>query len=212
MEPKRGGENEYFRLWFTAVCLRCIIHAVGPIWVDGKHDEEKLLTDAVYNSLHLAHKKGLRSISMPAIGSGIFGFPKPLCAQVMIQTTLRFYQDNPKSKLGLVCFTNFDKLTVGIFQEAFERLMGPIPDELKEPFVPAKKEDNAVATDQPKDKKHKKDKKVSQRKSVATAEEHIELEPQEDQPRINSGQQKDGKKKKKNTKKKIEKQQEDEEQ
>jgi putative ATPase len=58
--------------------------AVGPVWHDGRSNEKKLLAMAVYNSLLKANEMQLESISIPAISSGIFGFPKDLCAEIMV--------------------------------------------------------------------------------------------------------------------------------
>ena len=48
---------------------------VGPIYKNKEKDEEHLRT-AVWNALQLASKRKLKSIALPAISSGIFGFPK----------------------------------------------------------------------------------------------------------------------------------------
>ncbi|MCL5023027.1 MAG: macro domain-containing protein, partial [Nitrospirae bacterium] len=56
---------------------RYVIHAVGPRMGEG--DEDNKLKQAVLSSLMLASGKGLKSISLPAISSGIFGFPKDRC-------------------------------------------------------------------------------------------------------------------------------------
>lgn len=52
-----------------------IIHAVGPIYQDGKHDEAKLLAEAYHNALLLAKQYNCHSIAFPLISSGIYGFP-----------------------------------------------------------------------------------------------------------------------------------------
>ena len=93
---------------------RYVIHAVGPIW--GTGDEEDKLASAVRSALDLADGRELRSISMPGISSGIFGFPKPLCAQVMLGVILEWLAEHPESSVRQVNACNIDGETARLFE------------------------------------------------------------------------------------------------
>ena len=54
---------------------RWIIHAVGPIWRGGSWDEDTLLRSAYRSALERARELGVRSVALPLISAGIFGFP-----------------------------------------------------------------------------------------------------------------------------------------
>lgn len=58
-------------------------------------------------------------MSIPAISSGIFGYPKPLCAKHMFETIEQFVKDseNAENKLTNVRLTNFDTETYEIFMD-----------------------------------------------------------------------------------------------
>ncbi|NOX20255.1 MAG: macro domain-containing protein [Nitrospirae bacterium] len=106
----------------TAGKLPCkaVIHAVGPRMGEG--DEDNKLKNAVLSSLKLASSKGFKSISMPAISSGIFGFPKDRCARILIGESRKYLIDNPETSLEVVEFCIFDDETLKYFKEEFDRL------------------------------------------------------------------------------------------
>ncbi len=106
----------------TAGKLPCkaVIHAVGPRMGEG--DEDNKLRNAVLSSLKLATEKGFKSISMPAISSGIFGFPKDRCAKILVGESKRFLEENPQSSLQIVEFCIFDDATLKHFVEEFNKL------------------------------------------------------------------------------------------
>jgi O-acetyl-ADP-ribose deacetylase (regulator of RNase III) len=88
-----------------------VIHAVGPRIGEG--DEDQKLRNATLNSLKLADEKNLKSISFPAISTGIFGFPIKRCAEIMLKTTV----DYLKGQTGLekVVFCLFGKESYEVF-------------------------------------------------------------------------------------------------
>ena len=84
-----------------------VIHTVGPVWVDGKKDEEDKLADCYSNSLALAVLHDCKTIAFPNISTGIYGFPKALAAKVCVATVRKFLSAN--DKIDLVTFVCFDE-------------------------------------------------------------------------------------------------------
>lgn len=101
---------------------RYVIHAVGPRWGEGNEDNK--LRNAVLSSLELASEKKLKSISIPAISSGIFGFPKDRCAEILIGECSRYIKKNREASLKEINICIFDDETVMIFLKKFEKQFG----------------------------------------------------------------------------------------
>ena len=59
-----------------------VIHAVGPR--HGEGDEEGKLVRALRAAFARAHERGWRSVSFPAVSSGIFAVPLDLCARAYV--------------------------------------------------------------------------------------------------------------------------------
>jgi O-acetyl-ADP-ribose deacetylase len=99
---------------------RYVIHTVGPRMGEG--DEDMKLRRAVQQTLLLASDHGMQSIAMPAISSGIFGFPKSRCAVILVGETAKFLQKNDDSSLKAVEFCIFDEETLAHFRQEFDKI------------------------------------------------------------------------------------------
>lgn len=95
---------------------RWVVHAVGPVW--GSGNEESLLASAVRSALERAEAVGVSTISLPAISTGIFGFPKPLGARVILRAVQEYLNDHPQSIIRTVRFCNIDRETTDLFAQA----------------------------------------------------------------------------------------------
>lgn len=71
-----------------------VIHAVGPQMGEG--EEDRKLASAVRSSLALADRHGLKVIAMPAISTGVFGFPIERCARILLTEVYRYLQGGTK--------------------------------------------------------------------------------------------------------------------
>lgn len=99
---------------------RYVIHAVGPRWGEG--DEDEKLKSAVLNSLQLGDKKKCASMSLPAISSGIFGFPKDKCAEILISNIIKYLKSNPNSTLEEIRICLYDQPTLDAFKQAYNNI------------------------------------------------------------------------------------------
>lgn len=78
-----------------------VIHAVGP--KKGEGEEDRKLASAVRAALALAERHGMRSIALPAISAGNFGFPMDRCARIMLTEIQRYIQGGTKLEQVTVC-------------------------------------------------------------------------------------------------------------
>jgi O-acetyl-ADP-ribose deacetylase len=103
---------------------KVVIYAVGPKFGEGKEDQK--LRSAMKNTLILAQANGFKSISIPAISSGIFGFPKDKCAKILINESIRFITNSSSkpraSSLQTVEFCILDEETLEQFRMEFDSM------------------------------------------------------------------------------------------
>lgn len=90
-----------------------VIHAVGPIW--GSGDEIHKLASAVKSALKCADDARCKSISLPAISAGVYGFPAELCAQVLLGAVQEYVDGKPGTALREVRVVLFDSTMAALF-------------------------------------------------------------------------------------------------
>jgi putative ATPase len=96
-----------------------IIHAVAPIWHGGKNNEDKLLYNAVINSLRKAEDLECSSIAIPAISSGIYGFPVKRCAKIFNNALKDFIISEP-SNLKIVKICDIRENVINVFKKEID--------------------------------------------------------------------------------------------
>ena len=99
-----------------------VIHAVGPVWGDG--DEDNKLTQAVTGSLRVANELKCSSIALPAISTGIFGFPKDRAANVIFSAVEKYFEGNSGTGVRTVRLVLFDQSSVDVFVRVWQSKWG----------------------------------------------------------------------------------------
>jgi O-acetyl-ADP-ribose deacetylase len=74
---------------------RYLIHAVGPVWRGGAEGEPELLASCHRRAIELAAGLDCRIVAMPAISTGVYGYPLALAARVAIGATTEALEDHP---------------------------------------------------------------------------------------------------------------------
>lgn len=87
-----------------------VIHAVGSR--AGEADADEKLKNATANSLKLADDNNLKSISFPAISTGVFGFPIQRCAEIMLETTIDYLKGQTGLEKVVFCLFGRDNYEV----------------------------------------------------------------------------------------------------
>ena len=102
---------------------RHVIHAVGPRWRDGSHDEPELLRSAYRTSFGLAASHGCASVAAPAISTGIYGFPIELAAPIALAAA-REALSAPSTPLRSITFVLFSLGDLDVFARALSESAG----------------------------------------------------------------------------------------
>ncbi len=97
-----------------------VIHAVGPVFRDGRHGEPEQLASCYRTSLRLAEEKGARSVSFPSISTGAYGYPMTEAAELALQAVVGHLKQ-PACRIETVTFVLFGKPAYQVHLEAARR-------------------------------------------------------------------------------------------
>jgi O-acetyl-ADP-ribose deacetylase (regulator of RNase III) len=100
---------------------RYVIHAVGPVYSRMSASQAaELLGSAVRASLEMADEHALQSIALPAISTGIFGYPMAEAAEVMLKAAIDYLEGD--TGLERVIFCLYGQAAYDTFAQKLEAL------------------------------------------------------------------------------------------
>ena len=85
-----------------------VIHTVGPVY-SGRPQDKTDLANCYRNSLELASKNNVKSISFPSISTGIYGYPVKEAAEIAVSTIIEYLKDHLEiERVRMVLFSEKD--------------------------------------------------------------------------------------------------------
>jgi O-acetyl-ADP-ribose deacetylase (regulator of RNase III) len=87
---------------------------VGPVYRDGQHGEPELLASCYRKCLELAGEHGAKTISFPAISTGIYGYPPEAAAEIAIRE-VKAHLERPDTTVDTVIFVLFGKPAYDVY-------------------------------------------------------------------------------------------------
>lgn len=95
---------------------RWVVHAA--VMGQDLQTDANLIALATTRALEVADQLRVRSLALPAFGTGVGGFPIYACANIMVGQTRRFLEAHPRTALRRVVFCAFDDVAATAFKNA----------------------------------------------------------------------------------------------
>ncbi len=81
-----------------------VIHAVGPRWWDGSRGEAELLRSCYNSIFELVVQHGIVSVAIPAISTGIYGYPLEQATRIAVGAANAFLARHSHVVINFICF------------------------------------------------------------------------------------------------------------
>lgn len=101
---------------------RFVIHTVAPL-LDGEGEPQPLLLALCYQScLDAAEKCGIKSVAFSSLGTGFYGYPQVVAAQVSIKATVDWVRQRPPRDTCIekIVFVTYGQQPTEIYRLCFE--------------------------------------------------------------------------------------------
>lgn len=98
---------------------RFVLHAVGPVYRDGKQGEPELLASCYRTCLQLAQDNGALTVSFPSISTGVYGYPLEAAAEIAVRE-VRAFLKRPDCRIETVTLVMFDRAALEVYERVLQ--------------------------------------------------------------------------------------------
>lgn len=152
--------------------IKYIIHTVGTHYRDGKKGEEQILRNCYKNSLEMAGKLHCKSLAIPLLASGNYGFPKELSLNIAIEEIDAFLEHSDMD----ITLVVYDKKAFGISEQLGKDIQSFIDDNYVESNAGVEKGDDMYLSLEERQKKKHAVKQASSKSAPMDVNEFLQQE------------------------------------
>ena len=105
-----------------------IVHVSCPHWENCKRKEDEILKEVVFKAMQQATVKSAKSIAIPALGCGNYGFPLKKATEIIANAVKDFFREVQESTIMEVFFVDVKPVTVEAFTDAIKTVFDNVQE------------------------------------------------------------------------------------